>query len=171
MEIDYYELVENCASKKLDVEIANGKIDHAQILLEAMLRHGKKNINIFSGELKEELYSDFRFQTWVQVYYLISKGTLTFIIQNLDDLENHTLYSFVKELDPEFKRIKFYIVNKDSEASKEENHFAIMDDSAYRLETDDENVKAKANFNDKSKNTELTTKFNTFLTQSTQYAA
>ncbi len=170
-EIDYYQLVEDCASKKLDVEISNAKIDHAQTLLEAMLRHGKKDVSIFSGTLNEELYSDFRFQSWVKIYHLISKGTLTFIIQNIDSLEEHTLYAFVKSIDPKFERIKFYIVNNNSDAASEINHFAIMDNLAYRLETDDERVKAKANFNDSIKNNELRNKFNTFLKQSTQFAA
>jgi len=171
MEIDYYEIVENCASKKLDVEIANGQIDHAQILLEAMLRHGKKSIKIFTGALKEELYSDFRFKEWVKIYFLISTGKLTFLIQKIDNLKEHELYILAKELDPEAKRITFHILNDSSDAADETNHFAVMDDLAYRLEIDDERVEAKANFNDEKKNQELTNKFDTYLNQSIHVAA
>jgi hypothetical protein len=171
MEIDYYKLVENCASKKLDVEIANGQIDHAQILLEAMLRHGKKSIKIFTGALREELYSDFKFKVSVKIYFLISIGTLTFLIQNIDNLKEHELYKLARELDPKAKRITFHILNNSSDAGDETNHFAVMDNLAYRLEIDDERVEAKANFNDEKQNQELTKKFDTYLNQSIHVAA
>ncbi|CAB5496876.1 hypothetical protein [Bathymodiolus thermophilus thioautotrophic gill symbiont] len=170
-EIDYFKLVEECASKKMDVKISNGKIEHAQILLQAMLRHGKNSVNMFAGTLNKKLYASLEFRISVKIYHLISNGKLNFIIQDINNLQNHPLYVLVKSIDPRFDKIKFFIVKKDSEASKYKNHFSTMDDLAYRNEIDDEGVSAIANFNDKETNKEFRQKFNIFMEQSVQFIA
>ncbi|MBA5249255.1 MAG: hypothetical protein FE834_06965 [Gammaproteobacteria bacterium] len=170
--INYFELVERCASKKIDVEIANGKIEHAQILLEAMLRHGKKSVNIFTGRLDESLYASEKFKIWVDIYHRVSDGTLNFVIQSIADLQKHPLYAYVKAIDPNFDRIKFFIVKSNSAAFKNKNHFATMDGLAYREEVDDRKIRAIANFNDEKKNKELQATFNNLVQyQSIQYSS
>jgi len=168
-EIDYFKLVEKCASKKMDVEISNGQIEHAQILLQAMLRHGKDSVNIFTGKLDEKLYASLEFKTWMRVYYLISDGKLNFVIQKISNLQDHPLYIWAKEIDSKFDRIKFFITQENSEAFEHKNHFSTMDNLAYRDETDDGEVRAIANFNDEKKNKELQNKFNIFMQQSIQF--
>jgi hypothetical protein len=169
MKNSYFDLVNYLAKEKVDYEVPNSCIDHAEDIIISMLLNGEKELNIFSGELKSELFENDRFINNLKLYFALTDGKINVVVQNLSEqtLKNHRFFKEVLEGGLE-NRCKFYIAKDDTLAKSEIQHFQTMDSIGYRLESDADIIKATANFNDLNETKKLNNKFNNFITQSNE---
>ena len=160
MQNSYFDLVNYLAKEKVNHEVPNSSIDHAEDIIVSMLLNGEKELNIFSGELKSDLFENDRFINNLKLYFALTEGKISVIIQNLSEktLKEHEFFKIIKE-NKLNNRCKFFIVNEDTEAKREIEHFQTVDGIGYRLEKDTSQIKATANFYDPSKTKELNEKF------------
>lgn len=169
-ELDYFEFIDNCALLGENQDISNGKPSHGLYLIKTMFNLASKKVRLFSGSLKKtsELEMDSS-GNGIELYenesiirsacdFLSRKGTeLDIIIQNGVDggKDNHPLIKAINELKSNGKLRGECSIRELSEDGRGilknaefEHHFVVMDESAYRLEIDTEQAKARANFGD-----------------------
>ncbi|SMN00263.1 hypothetical protein SPONN_1527 [uncultured Candidatus Thioglobus sp.] len=138
-EFDYEKWVEECYTKSLNQEIHNASEKNALLLFERLFDKAirdKQDVKIISNKLLARFYNQLvgRFEK------ITKNGNMIQVIveQEIDDKNNNNFYQCSK--------------NSIKIASNFEGlpNFIVVGDNAYRYETDKNNTKAIANFNDKS---------------------
>lgn len=169
-ELTYAEIVNDFARRKVDAEISNSKLPHAEAIMSTMVIYAKREVNIFCGTLDGDLYEQPEFISRAVVSMIMhNKVRFRAVVQHLDAeaLKENGFYKIVMEMDDIRDRCEFYTLNEGSTFKEDVEHFATMDDAAYRLETDTDSIKAIANFNDPGKTTELKNRFEQIISDST----
>ena len=169
----YFDYVDAMLRKRRDILISNGRPLHAVYLLNAFFRNAKKTIRLFSGSLSRTadafeqdkgmpIYSDPYIINAVRTFLSSSKSNLKIVLENDIDVEHgasarsHPLVGAVLDLKEKgLVHGEFHLrrINPDTlrrlRAGNFCQHLMIMDDWAYRLETDASQARAHVNFGDR----------------------
>jgi len=164
-EREYFHAVDEALAGSIDQIISNGKPQHAAYLLEKFLAHAQQVVRIFSGRLARtvngvEVYGNA--QVLAAAERLLKQGaSLRIVLEEGIDLRTGETVT-----DHPVERLACRLRNDGTmkgvldmrQASKDsldhlksrdfKYHWMVMDESAYRLETDLRKAKAHANFGD-----------------------
>lgn len=162
----YFEYVEEMLESGTNVVVKNGRPIHAIYLIQAFLRKAKNTVRLFSGTLKQrtdelEMYGDSHVVTAARDFLSRPDADLRIVLESDIDLmegqriENHPMIDMAHQLRAAGRMGGVFRVRRAPEDNieflrKEKfcHHMMIIDDRAYRLETDTENFKAHVNFGD-----------------------
>ena len=151
----YFDAIDAALKSRDKRYISNGHPKHAAFLVHRFLTHAVDVVRIYSGSLSRTLDG-------VDVYgnshivavardFLDRDGHIRVVVQNDVDLpsgeniEDHPFVSLVEGVQSKGS----LVVKKAAGTRKDElpnYHWMVMDESAYRLETDVRNAKAHASF-------------------------
>lgn len=144
-EPEYKQLVLDAFNNERSFFIPNRTLNHAKLLVYLLFKKAKKSIKIFSGNLNSNIYEDAEIKKALLDSLRINKNlTLDVITEGKIDSTN-----LETDLRTEFSsRVTFKIVKP-----TKVNHFILVDESSFRIESIHENNKkhefiGKANFND-----------------------
>jgi hypothetical protein len=148
MEIDeYFKLIDKYAKSCEDFTIANSAPKHAAYLLKTLFEKAQSTIRIFTGELFDAVYGDKDLLKQAREFLRKDKNnSIRIAYQKSLDIENSSLIQTILSDDQKKGSLKIWDASKKFEDFN--NHFAVMDDKAFRFETDHTNIKAIANFGD-----------------------
>lgn len=160
-ELDYYHSIDKCAAEESNKYIENGMPAHATYLMLKMFQKAKHEVRLFSGSLclsrskddtpnMEKVYSSSELIRAAVSFVKDRNGTLNIILEKDIDggLETHPLIIALKENGATTAgRVTVRRLNGDAQL-QDSRHFMVMDNRAYRVEYDDKNTKAFANFGD-----------------------
>ena len=161
----YFEYIDEKLSSGEDIGISNGKPIHAVFLIERFIKKAKNRIRLFSGKLSQKsdsgipIYSDPHIVTAALEFLSKKESNLTIILEEEIDvdpwekLEAHPLIQKILEAKEEGEiRGRFELRRANQRALSfldrfnTRTHFMILDEQAYRIETDLEEMKAYVNF-------------------------
>jgi len=175
----YFEYIHRCALLSKDQWISNGKPSHAIFLVGKFLELATSKVRILSGSLKREsdietvgnggklpIYADTGLLDRVENFLTQDEGVELSIITErpIDlppeaELAEHPLIKRVLSLKEQGRLKGRFALRQlsypDAFVKSFGHHFAVMDQDAYRLETDTDNAKAVANFGREDKPKEL----------------
>lgn len=120
--------------------ISNGSLEHAKILAKYLFRYAKekgKDIRIITGVLDKDFYDIFS----TTIKEILVSNKVLIISEN-----NHQNGEFSKEI-INSKNGNIKVLYKKYGIKSSLPHFILVDDCAYRLETDDNLKLATASFN------------------------
>lgn len=141
----YRQTINRLAKGRINQPISNDHPTHAAILFQAMFDNSRQNMRIYTGRLAPEIFD---------LPWLISSAKrflekpcarLSILTQHKLTMRDLAARRFVQELGLERCNIKTAIGPFTTGAV---NHFAVMDDHAFRIELSDEKTQAIANFNE-----------------------
>lgn len=146
---DYNSFVCDLAKNRENRTFLNSDEEHGLIVYINLLKTARKQIRIFAGRLCEHIGNKPEFVEAISEF-IERGGIVSILLNNYDEKE------VVKS--PLFMRLAYYIFEKKNVTVKKTDvtahlgkngqaHFAIADDSAYRLETDVVERTAQCNFN------------------------
>lgn len=177
----YFREIDLAQKKKLDMLISNGKPEHAAYLIDKFFRHAQSDVRLFSGQLSRtmggvEMYGHPHIREAARG--LFKRGCRMYIVLEdpIDapnhDPDRHPLVTIANELKERRhlhmdSLLDIRMADSKSTAFLEKHgylhHWMVMDDHAYRLETDTGTVKAHVNFNDEKAADALTSIFDNLL--------
>jgi Zn-finger protein len=183
----YRDYVFKAGKNRLNKEIQNSSIDHAKDIIDSIVFNSDKVINIFTNQLRKDLYNTKKFIDYVFTFLFNNadkNAKLRFIVR--DKIENLNDYELVKDLkkykfleeknernffgfekNEKYFPCEFYILNEGNNKTYEKyTSFQTGDDCMYRNEYDGEMVFANANFNDKERSKELNYVFENMIKES-----
>lgn len=159
--LEYRQLIERLAMGGVNQRIPNGVPLHASILLEAMFRHAKADIRIFTGVLSEKTY-DYQGLIVAARRFLSRPGSRLKILlqkpQSKAQLEQRQLIRVLTDVGENRGDLDVRCA-QGVYATEAAKHFAVMDEQGFRFEIDHENTRAIANFNEPDLAAELTLTF------------
>ena len=177
----YFDYVERMLDEGANVVVKNGRPIHAIYLIEAFLRKAKNTVRLFSGTLRQrteelEIYSDSHVVAAVRNFLSRSGTDMRIVLENPIDLtegqrmEDHPMIDTAYGLRDEGRMGGAFRVRrarKDNirflQREKFCHHMVIIDERAYRLETDPEKFKAHVNFGDEKTAGKLSQVFDLIL--------
>ncbi|MBF0459305.1 MAG: hypothetical protein HQK99_15555 [Nitrospirae bacterium] len=145
---EYFKTIEECAKGKINFRISNGSVDHAAYLLKSFFEYGNKRVFIFTGQLRHIFDNpDMIKKACEFLKKHDSELTVAYADKDVPD-DIIRAHPFIKGIigDPDLAK-KFRLFNAKGMYS-DHPHFALMDNSAYRLESDHHKSHAIANFGD-----------------------
>ncbi len=186
---DYYRNVDRCVSEKLDQPISNALPAHACYLMTKMFQTAHKRIRLYSGSLERrvkescaldgepkgaagsadlvDVYADKGLLAAVRDFVGNRSGDLSIIVEKGVDggVETHPLISLIAEMkgDGSLRGNVEVKLLGEQYAGAIENHFMVMDDTAYRFEFDHNPCRAQANFGDPKTAKSLAEVFDEYL--------
>ena len=161
----YFGEVDAALVASSDLLISNGKPEHAVYLIEKFFTHAKESIRLFSGRLSRaigdvEVYGNPKVGEAAEKL-LANQGNVQIVLEHDIDVDDgvvwaeHPLIQIRDRLEKEGRLTGQLEVRQASEESLTHlrrfnflNHWMVMDDRAYRLETDARKATAHVNFGD-----------------------
>ena len=144
--------VDALAREKSEEIVFNADTQHALSIVRALFRYGRKSISILSEKLDESVYSDpdlIKSATG----FLAAGGTLRIMVQKDANLVlNKPFMQSIKEYR---ERVTLKSVGKENPFHGVDKNFIVMDDGAYRFETNTTLHQATCCFNDAKLTKEL----------------
>ncbi len=144
----YKEVVGEKAKNKDKEIVSNGSVAHAQVVIENLFLHAKKQINIFSGQLANVYESDAILAN-VGEFLKKNNSKLKILLQDTEKGGKKIRENAFIKLCKEFPKGKCEIKIATEYDKKRKNHFITVDSRAYRFEPNKKEKKAIACFNDK----------------------
>lgn len=162
---DYYAILDVALENKIDAILRNGRPEHARFIIQRFLERADTTVRLLSGKLSKVFEG-------VNVYghedikesakgFLRRDGTqLNILLQEEIDggagnIENHPLVQELRALEKRHELKGKLDIRRASEEDVKRYlesdfpyHWMVMDESAYRLETDCQQAKASVNFGD-----------------------
>ncbi len=143
----YRETVNQLASTKSDTRFSNKGNEHAQIVVEAMVRNAIYEINIFSGRLSKDFYTSSAILDAFKSFFENATRRLTILTEFTPD--NESVKALTELASDEQIIIRSLNTCSDDERSKKSiSHFMTADGQAYRFEIADASREAVVNFNE-----------------------
>jgi hypothetical protein len=143
----YAEKIEFLAANRIKEEFFNSNDNHAQIVLTSMVRHAKKNVNIYCGNMCTDVSNDKVYLDEIESFLEDRKGSINILLCDYNDnFKQKDIYNLLSKYIPnqvQIKRTKKILLYNNNPI-----HFTVSDDNAYRLETDITAKMARGNFND-----------------------
>jgi hypothetical protein len=145
---DYAELIQASIVKRDGTPIPNGTIEHATMLIEAMLRNAKSSVRILTGELNARLYGTEQIILAARQFLSDFDRKLEIVVEGKPEDKEIILNPLIVAIksSPNLKIWRLKPERRDQLKS----HFALMDDDSYRYEPDKEEPSAIAAFGDKT---------------------
>ena len=177
----YFQHVDDAHARARDKVISNGRVEHAAYIIHKFLTHARRKVRIFSGKLSRTYNgfpvfgNDHIIDAARQI--LARPGTeLTIVVEHGLDLESTEVaadHPVVRAAEDAKRAGRLHGVLEIRQASENEmnflrekdfrNHWMVMDDHAYRLETNTAKAGAHVNFADRKTARALTMLFERFL--------
>ena len=162
----YFEHVDKALEFSMNKVISNGRVEHAAYIIYKLLISAQWKVRIFSGRLSRT-YNGFNVYSNDQIIKAIGKflslpgSELTIVLEHELDIEPHetitdhpVIHVVNKAKQTGRLRGKLEIRQASEEATNflrekdYSNHWMLMDNEAYRLETNTEQAGAHVNFAD-----------------------
>jgi len=166
----YFDLVDRCANDGKDIVISNGESAHARYLIMKLFDVSLRSVQMYCGALRQQHEDGTPVYEWDNLIqsakaFLDRPETNLDILIEDDEFDGGAENAFIKGLkeSPYFSE-KVTLKKIDDIAMS--NHVVISDGKAFRFETDDEEVKAIANFNDPKQASEFSKVFKSVFTDS-----
>ena len=175
----YFREIDLAQERKLNMLISNGKPEHAAYLIDKFFQHAQSDIRLFSGRLSRtldgvEMYGNPHIRGTAKGLFERGCQVRIVLAEHIDapnhDPNQHPLVEIANSVEGRGQmkgRLDIRMACRDSTAFLKENrylhHWMVMDDHAYRLETDTGAVKAHVNFNDGKAADALTSIFDDLL--------
>ena len=148
---EYRKMIKRLAAGKVDARIPNGQPQHASILMETMFENATAELRIFTRDLNDLVFGGDEILKSALTFFSKPYSSLKILLQNNknDDWTNqHSLLKEINRLNGSgclhgSVEIKNAV---GSYAKDDANHFAVMDNDAFRYETNHDDCKAIANF-------------------------
>lgn len=162
----YFERIDEALEARENKIISNGKAEHAAYIIHKFLTHAEHKVRIFSGTLSRSykgasVYANSHITKAAAAFVSGEERELIVIVQDGLDLKpgeqdaDHPLARAVRELKEEGRmqgELRIRQLGDDAMEFLREhdycNHWMVMDDHAYRLETNTEEAGAHVNFSD-----------------------
>jgi len=146
---NYKRIIDECAREKKNLEISNGNSTHAAYLIKALFEKAKKEIYIYTGSLSDDVFGHQELID-VAVAFLKREGSsLKIAYQENCDKDTIKSRKFVQRiLNNDLIKNRLEVWDVSSAFKDITNHFTLMDETAYRFETDHAKKRAIANFGD-----------------------
>lgn len=170
---EYRRLIQRLASSQLNQRIPNGMPAHAAILFESMFEIAKEDVRIFTGELSAKAYGQPELAKAARDFVVGHRhACLRILFQKPQEVAWIMRQPLVESLLekgrlPENFQMRF----AKGPYSNSVKHFAVMDQRGYRFETDHDNCKAFANFNEPEVATKLAESFDVAFAKATEIVA
>ncbi|MDA0782267.1 MAG: hypothetical protein PQ612_07950 [Rickettsiales bacterium] len=171
----YEEMVNDLAARGINKDISNSATSHASVLLSAMFKNAKNHVNIYCEKLSDEVYDNADLIENAISFTTKRKGQINIILEQSvgnDFLDRPLIYKVgsalfrkKREGKSDEKKVGNLNVRTTSETS---DHFTVMDNSAYREETDRLKRTAVANFGNHENAIKLHTRFNKMFENSNE---
>lgn len=150
---DYFATIDKCAKDGINLNISNGNATHAAYLIKTIFLTAKESVCIFTGELYSGVFDNPDLISAAKGFLSNNKNGIVEIVFDGSSDEEILGRNFVKEIFKEKDaQRRIDIRSFDKNMLGDENkifwHFTVMDGKAYRLETDHNLKRAKANFGD-----------------------
>lgn len=151
-EVEYRNLIDKCAASGADFTIHNSAPAHASYLIKTLFKKTDGRImRIFTGRLHEDVFADQELKTEAVNFLKRSRKNeikiayQDAIVGEKDILEGEFLRTIIG-----IAEIKDQIGVWDAKGvfASTTNHFAVIDEAAFRYELDEDKKKAVANFGD-----------------------
>jgi len=154
----YIEAVREAVEKKLDKRFANSSVQHAEVLIKAVIDDAKESIYILTTDFYAGFFNAIK-KTLIQ--FLKKDKSKIYIITSRSNKNMKEIEELLKEHENklEVKFIKDNEFPKNNE-TKENVNYVVNDNNSYRLEYSDKYlnqgiVEAIANFNNNSESNTL----------------
>jgi len=148
---EYRELIRRFANSRTNSRIPNGLPQHASILVETMLFNATAEMRIYTKELNESVYGAPEVQAALRKFLSKPYSSLKILLQDHRDqswVSKHPMLQICEDFRHKFGHGAVMVKTAVGSYSRGANHFTVMDNDGYRFETDHENCKAIANFNE-----------------------
>jgi hypothetical protein len=147
---NYYDIIDRCAQEKLDLEISNGNAKHAAYLLKTFFQYAEKHVSIYTGELYSGVFDDEDLRKHALAFMGKEGASLSIIYQDAIDPDAILGRTLIRDiLDLKDRKGVLSIYDGQDIDIKDIPHFAVMDDTGYRVEINHDERMAEANFGDK----------------------
>ena len=146
---EYRQTIERFAAERINQNISNGLPQHAKILLETMFKNASAEMRIYTGDLNADIYGDVTVVDAIKTFLLKPYAKLVILLQNqqpTDWAEKHPLIKALSLIRGSHGSVEIRFASGNY-STDEANHFAVMDNDAFRYEHNHENCEAVANFN------------------------
>ena len=145
-EITYKKYVVELADSESPKLISNGDVSHARILIRQLLLRGDEKIRIFSGYLKDIIYSEEDIIESLKAFLEKPNTELKILLQSPEEDSTFKEREFYKVCKGK-KNCEIRVIPEGSELKDMKAHFITMDKKSYRFCADRTNFKAVASFN------------------------
>lgn len=136
-------LVLSYAKAKAALRFSNSGPEHAAVVIEALLKNAQKSISLYSGNFNEKFYLESGVASAFNASIQRLSGKCQILVDDDSDLtSNKAALALVSTAG---SKIEFYKRTPKS-PDRINNHFMVVDNQAYRFETDDVEKKATCNF-------------------------
>lgn len=155
----YEEEIFSLAKNKTNKLFYNSSAEHASIVHRALAMYAQNEICVFSSSMCSEVSNNDEYCSLIKEFLIKSRNNAIRIILTdyINDFCSQNIYSILKQF-PSQVSVKSYsgVVKYNGKDA----HFTVVDNIAFRLETDIEKRMAFGNFNDPSKASALMEVFN-----------
>lgn len=148
--LEYREIIERFARDRTNQRVPNGLPQHASVLLETMFKHATAEMRIYTGELNEAVFGQPAMISAVASFLSKPYASMKILLQKEKDdswVDSHPLIQAISKIQAPHGRTEIRCA-QGVYATEAANHFAVMDNDAYRYELDHGACKAVANFNE-----------------------
>jgi hypothetical protein len=135
----YRNNVEALVAGPVNQRITNSGFQHGAIVLECLFRIAKKKVRIYSRKL-QTVYSDEGVLNAAKSFVLEKGGKVKILVEDVPSVEGKTFIQAIKHPNVRIRMVDSNFPNP------QKHHFAVADNTAYRIELDDDNEEAIANF-------------------------
>jgi hypothetical protein len=157
---DYRRLIQKLATNQLNQRIPNGMPAHAAILFETMFQTAKEDVRIFTGDLNPKAYASPELGKAANAFVAAPRHRLHILLQHPQDASWLTRQALVECLLSNGRLPEnFQVRCATGPYATSARHFAVMDQCGYRYETNHDECKAFANFNEPEVATMLAASF------------
>jgi hypothetical protein len=144
---EYFKLIDKCAETQETFTIPNSEPKHAIYLLKTLFKNANFAIRIFTGRLFEGVYGNEDLKEEARNFLRKdANNSVRIAYQEPLDITNCAFIQTI--LNDEHRKGSLKVWNANEKFNDLNNHFAVMDERAFRFETDHTNTKAIANFGD-----------------------
>ena len=177
----YFQQVDGAHTGAADKVISNGRVEHAAYIIHKFLSHAQRKVCIFSGKLSRtyngfSVFGNPRITEATGRFLARPESELTIVVEQELDLEPGEVaadHPVVRAVEDAKRAGRLHGILEIRQASENDmgflreknfrNHWMVMDDHAYRLETNTAQAGAHVNFADRKTARALTMVFDRFL--------
>lgn len=157
----YFKIIDRCAQNKENFEISNGSATHAAYLLKTFFKYADKEVSIFTGELFTGVFDDPDLRKYALSFMAKDGTSLSIIYQDEVPQAEILGRAFIKDICAlNTRKGKLSVYTQNGTELQGIPHFAVMDQTGYRIEINHLERMAEANFGDTDKAPKISAAFN-----------
>lgn len=166
----YRETIDMCADRQLNVALPNGNEVHAAVLFETFLKRASKEVMIYTGSLYEGIFNDNQ-NIVDKAFEFVQRSGVRLRIAfesevQPEEVMGRAMISKIIDAEKSGKLAGGALEVYDARNAMKHNHFAVMDGTAFRQETNPASRSAYANFGDTTHAAMLCKRFEEIIARS-----